>query len=109
MPKNVEFHPNSKCVGVCYSNKVIKVYDTRSPNKLLQFYDAHSDCVNQLSFHPSGHFMVSGSSDKTAKVFDLIEGRVLYTLEGHEGPVNAVSFSADGHFFATGGADKMVQ
>ncbi|KAG8317781.1 POC1 centriolar protein A [Homalodisca vitripennis] len=46
--------------------------------------------------------------DNAVLVFDLIEGRVIYTLEGHEGPVTSVVFSSDGHLFASGGADRMV-
>lgn len=42
------------------------------------------------------------------KIWDLREGRLLFTLQGHTGPVNAARFSPDGHFFASGGADQMV-
>lgn len=42
------------------------------------------------------------------KIFDLLEGRPLYTLNGHRGPVTAVGFSCLGAEFASGGADEQV-
>ncbi|XDV52266.1 hypothetical protein PO909_021010, partial [Leuciscus waleckii] len=44
----------------------------------------HSAAVNSLSFHPSGNFLISASSDSTLKILDLLEGRLLYTLHGHQ-------------------------
>lgn len=44
----------------------------------------HSSVVNSLSFHPSGNYLVTASSDSTLKILDLLEGRLLYTLHGHQ-------------------------
>lgn len=44
----------------------------------------HSAAVNALSFHPSGNYLVTASSDSTLKILDLMEGRLLYTLHGHQ-------------------------
>ncbi|TPP62313.1 POC1 centriolar protein A [Fasciola gigantica] len=41
-------------------------------------------------------------------MFDLLEGRPLYTLQGHAGPVTAAVFSASGDHFASGGSDEQV-
>lgn len=41
-------------------------------------------------------------------MWDLVEGRLFYTLHGHEGAVNAAAFSPLGDFFASGGADQQV-
>jgi WD40 repeat protein len=47
-------------------------------------FSAHSAAVNSLSFHASGNYLISGSDDSTLKVFDLLEGRLFYTLHGHQ-------------------------
>lgn len=44
----------------------------------------HTAAVNALSFHPSGNYLVTASSDSTLKILDLMEGRLLYTLHGHQ-------------------------
>lgn len=52
--------------------------------------------------------MVSSSADSSLRLWDLREGRLLFTLQAHVGAVNAAAFSADGNFFASGGADQLV-
>ena len=41
-------------------------------------------------------------------MWDLVEGRLFYTLHGHEGAVNGCAFSPGGDFFASGGADQQA-
>ena len=45
---------------------------------------------------PDGKRAVSGSDDKTLKVWDLESGRELRTLEGHADWVKAVAVTPDG-------------
>jgi WD40 repeat protein len=52
--------------------------------------------------------LTSASKDQTLRLWDLREGRLLFTLQGHAGAVNACGFSADGNFIASGGLDKLV-
>lgn len=61
-----------------------------------------------MSFHPSGNYLITASSDGTLKILDLLEGRLIYTLQGHTGPVFTVSFSKGGELFASGGTDAQV-
>ena len=44
----------------------------------------HSAGINSFSFHPSNNYLISGSSDGTVKILDLLEGRLIYTLHGHK-------------------------
>ncbi|KAL7060706.1 hypothetical protein AAHC03_09222 [Spirometra sp. Aus1] len=76
--------------------------------RLLQHYNDHTSAVKKVSFHPSGHYLISASEDSTLKIFDLLEGRPLYTLNGHRGAATAVGFSSTGALFASGGADEQV-
>lgn len=68
----------------------------------------HSAAVNALSFHPSGNYLITASSDSTLKILDVMEGRLLYTLHGHQGPATTVAFSRTGEYFASGGSDEQV-
>jgi centriolar protein POC1 len=85
----------------------------------------HVAAVNSVAFHPNGNYLLTGSSDGTLKVFDLIEGRLIYTLHGHQvntifilyyltmscssqGPTMSVAFSKQGDYFASGGQDQQV-
>jgi WD40 repeat protein len=54
-------------------------------------------------FSPDGKTLVSQSSDKTVKVWDVETAKVLRTLQGNKAWVMAAAFSPDGKLFATGG------
>lgn len=56
----------------------------------------------------SGNYLASTSTDSRIKLWDLREGRLLYTMEAHVGAVNCVEFSPNGEFFSTGGMDELV-
>ena len=42
----------------------------------------HSDGVNAVAISPDGKYIVSGSEDKSIKVWDLSSGREIHTLTG---------------------------
>ena len=53
--------------------------------------------------------VVSASSDTTLKVWDLVTGRELCTLEGHSAPVGSVALSPDHRLAISGSADKTLR
>ncbi len=52
---------------------------------------------------------ISGSWDKTLKVWDVESGEELRTLEGHTGVVNAVALTSDGKKAISGSYDKTLK
>ncbi len=62
-----------------------------------------------VAFSPDGKRIVSGSSDKTLKVWEPQTGSETLSLKGHTGSVNSVAFSPDGQRIVTGSADKTVK
>lgn len=63
--------------------------------QLLRTLEGHT-LVKGVAMTPDGRRAVSASSDSTLKVWDLENGRALYTLEGHCHSVNGVAMTADG-------------
>src|SRR5262245_47914287 len=55
----------------------------------------HSEQVTSLAFSPDGGRVLSGSEDKTAKLWDTATGALLRTFEGHSDVVSSVAFSLD--------------
>ena len=69
----------------------------------------HRGAVKCVSFTPDGKRIVSGSGDKTVKVWDAQTGQETLTLKGHLDNVNGVSFSPDGKRIVSGSYDKTVK
>ncbi len=62
-----------------------------------------------MAVSPDGRWIVSGSADRTVKVWEAATGRLLRSLEGHTGSVRAVAVSPDGRFTVSGSEDRTVK
>ena len=55
--------------------------------KALQTLKGHTDWVYSVAFSPDGQRIVSGSRDKTLKIWDANSGQELQTLKARDGTV----------------------
>ncbi|NJK65980.1 MAG: serine/threonine protein kinase [Microcoleus sp. CSU_2_2] len=69
----------------------------------------HSSFVNSLAISPDGKILVSGSWDKTIKVWELETGELIGTLTGHSDRVNSVAISWDGRMLVSGSSDETIK
>ncbi|KAF7970098.1 hypothetical protein HWV62_24966 [Athelia sp. TMB] len=77
---------------------------------LLQVLRGHESVVYCVSFSPDGSTIVSGSADKTVRVWDSLSGQpALPPLQGHEDIVRSVCFSPDGSRIVSGSSDGTVR
>src|ERR1035438_8265012 len=65
----------------------------------------HTREVTSVAFSPDGKRIVTGSEDKTAKVWDAATGRELLALQEHTHWVTSVAFSPDGKRIVTGAGE----
>jgi WD40 repeat protein len=65
--------------------------------------------VNSVAFSPDGTRIVSGSSDKSVRVWDASTGAELKVLNGHTSAVYSVAFSPDGTRIVSGSSDNSVR
>ncbi|XP_017471482.1 PREDICTED: ribosome biogenesis protein BOP1 homolog [Rhagoletis zephyria] len=47
-------------------------------------YRGHTDLVRSISVEPKGEYVVSGSDDKTVKIWEIVTGRCIRTIETDE-------------------------
>ncbi|KAE9403383.1 WD40 repeat-like protein [Gymnopus androsaceus JB14] len=70
----------------------------------------HDGGVYSVAFSHDGTRIVSGSSDKTVRIWDATTGAQMGDpLQGHDHYVNSVAFSHDGTRIVSGSSDKTVR
>jgi len=70
----------------------------------------HSGAVLSVSFSPDGERVVSGSEDKTIRIWDIETGDMVSgPFRGHNDGVLSVSFSPDGKRVVSGSRDKTIR
>jgi WD40 repeat protein len=65
----------------------------------------HSDNVVFASFSADGSRAVTASVDRSARIWDVVHGKLIATLTGHEQAVNSATFSPDGSRVVTASND----
>lgn len=81
------------------------------PQSLTRRYKlvGHELGVETLAFSPDSRLLVSGSEDKTVKVWDLATGKPTRTFSGHEQWVTAVAYHPRDQLVASGSGDKTLR
>jgi len=69
----------------------------------------HTEYIKSLTFSSDGTSLVSGSLDRTVKLWDIQTGGVVKTFTGHTNYVWSVSISADCTRIASGSPDDTVR
>lgn len=85
----------------------IHVWET-STGHALHVLSAHSHTAHALRLSADGRWLVSGSPDRTVRLWDVNTGRCLRTLQ-HSEWVWGASISADGKRIISGGTDDIVR
>ena len=69
----------------------------------------HNGAITSVAYSPDGKFVLSGSDDKTLKLWNAADGKEVRTFIGHHGAVTGVAYSPDGNAAASGSADGTVR
>jgi len=105
----VRFSPSNQnpIIVSCGWDKVVKVWNLTNC-KLKTNHLGHKGYVNAVTVSPDGSLCASGGKDGNAMLWDLNEGKHLYTLEGN-GIINAMTFSPNRYWLcaAAGPAIKI--
>jgi len=76
---------------------------------LLRTLRGHDGWVTAVAVTDDGYHAISGSDDKTLRIWDLTTGKTVHTLRGHAEGVYAVAVTGDGRYAASGSTDKTLR
>ena len=90
------------------SNTHIRLYDFAS-GESVALLEGHTNVVNALAFSADSAWLVSGSADKTAIIWNLATRQKHRTLRGHTNAIYAVGFTPDNKRVVTGSLDHALK
>lgn len=86
------------------------IFRVRAVSRCSSSIPGHGEAILCTAFSPtSSSQLVTGSGDKTARLWDTDTGTPQYTLKGHTNHVLVASWSPDGSMIATGSMDSTVR
>ncbi len=69
----------------------------------------HLDAVTTVCLSGEGSQALSGSADRTLKLWDIATGQCLRTFVGHHAEITSACISADGKYVLSGSADRTLK
>jgi hypothetical protein len=69
----------------------------------------HDGEISALAYRSDGQILVSGSDDRTIKLWKMPDMRLLHTLAEHDRGVTAVALSAGGRYLASASQDRTAK
>jgi WD40 repeat protein/tRNA A-37 threonylcarbamoyl transferase component Bud32 len=94
--------------GPAPTKGMIEAFDAPIGRKLYTL-PGHAAPVTSIAVSRDGRTALTGSADKTLKLWDLTTRRDTQTLTGHTGPVRAVALSSDAHLAVSASDDGAVR
>ena len=80
-----------------------------APWKLMRVVSGHLGWVRAIAVDPTNEWFVTGSADRTIKVWDLASGVLKLTLTGHISTIRGLAVSPRSPYLFSAGEDKMVK
>lgn len=103
---NLYFARNN-LLASCGEDRRVYLYDLNQNRQILKLYA--NDVLTSVAISPDNCFVVAGSFDKSAWVWDIETGELVARLEGHTDKLYSIEFSPTGDSIITGSLDNTIK
>ena len=94
---------------VSISRKETIAWNTSSRKPYYVTYTGHTAPVNTVAVSPDGKWIISGSDDKTLRIWSTKTRKVHQVLPGHNSSILKVAISPKGQFIGSASDDKTIR
>jgi serine/threonine protein kinase/WD40 repeat protein len=105
--KCLAFSPDGTQLAVAKADGDIQLWDVRSRN-VAHLCRGHTQVVDALAYAGNG-CLLSGSQDRTLRLWNTVSGLELCRLEGHRAAVTGVAITPDSRWAISAGIDRTVR
>lgn len=93
------------CLGIVDIPSIssASAFASEKPEIFVQMGHTHN--VTSVAFSPDGKYALSGSIDKTMKLWDVVTGREIRTFSGSTARVTSIAITQDGRYTVSGDED----
>src|SRR5205823_9526905 len=78
-------------------------------HSLVRIFIDHTGWFSSATFSPDGQYILTGSHDGTARLWERASGQQLVSYAGHTDCVNSVAFSSDDQYVLTSSVDRTTR
>jgi WD40 repeat protein len=114
-----EFNPSGDKVITASLDKTARIWTWNTDNqkflnalknpRLISTLQGHEGKINGAKFSPNGHQILTTSEDRTARIWDIEQGKLQMLLVGHEAGIKYAEFSPHGDKVVTASADNTAR
>jgi len=97
----------AKAVFLLFFIFAVQLFADETPRVFVQL--GHFDFVLCVAYSPDGKYILSGSKDKTLKLWDAASGKEIRTFTGHSDQISSVAFSPDSKYALSGSWDDTLK
>jgi WD40 repeat protein/serine/threonine protein kinase len=102
----IAYHPTEQqfVVGTTLNSVILFSLDGEE----IRRFEGHTDMVTSLAFSGDGTQLLTGSLDRTLRLWDVATGDEIRVFEGHIGVVLDVDLSKDGKYAVSSSGDETI-
>ena len=97
---DVAFSANGQQLA-CATESEIMLFDIET-HQQVDVLRQHHDSVSCLAYAPKGDFLVSGSSDRTIRTWNTVDGQMQHVMPAHQDGIDSITISPDGQTIVSG-------